>query len=43
MRETYPSGTKLVLVYPLKSQDGKSTVYRNKDGDLLAQITRKPD
>ena len=43
MRETYPSGTKLVLAYPLKSQDGKSIVYRNKDGDLLAQIARKPD
>lgn len=43
MREKYPSGTKLALSYPVKSQDGKSTTYRNKDGDLLAQIARKPD
>lgn len=43
MREKYPSGTKLALSYPVKSQDGKSTIYRSKDGDLLAQITKKPD
>lgn len=43
MREKYPGGTKLLFTYPVKSPDGKATIYRNKDGDLLAQIARKPD
>lgn len=43
MREKYPGGTKLLFIYPVKSPDGKTTIYRNKDGDLLAQIARKPD
>lgn len=40
-REDFPSGTKLLLSYPKKSADGKVTIYRNNEGDLLANIRKQ--
>ncbi len=40
-REDFPSGTKLELTYPQKSADGKVIIYRNNEGDLLANIRKQ--
>lgn len=41
-RQDYPSGTRLSLSYPQKNSDGKSVVFRNAEGELLATIARAP-
>jgi hypothetical protein len=40
-REDFPSGTKLTFTYPQKSSDGKVIIYRNNEGDLLANIRKQ--
>ena len=40
-REDFPSGTKLALTYPQNSADGKVIIYRNTEGDLLANIRKQ--
>ncbi len=41
-RTDFPTGTNISLSYPQKSADGKFVTYRNKEGDLLANIKQVP-